>query len=55
MALYRVRWIAPDTRRPRFRDFHSKPEAEAFRDLPRDHLVFLERYDDSIKSGLRRA
>lgn len=43
MAVYRIRWVAPETGRPVFREFHSKREAEAFLALPRDHLVFLER------------
>jgi hypothetical protein len=43
MAIYRARWIAPATGKPMFREFHTKPEAEAFRALPRDHFVWLER------------
>ncbi len=53
MAVYRARWIAQDSLRPRFRDFHSKREAEAFRDLPRDHLVFVERCKDDAKHDHR--
>lgn len=46
MAIYRARWVSPATGKPMFREFHFKREADAFRDLPRDHLVFLERCKD---------
>jgi hypothetical protein len=39
-----------------FRDFHSKREAEAFRALPRDHLVFVELYKQHREDrGLHRS
>ncbi len=44
MAVYRARWADPETGRAMFRDFHSKAEAEAFKMLPRDNLVFVESY-----------
>ncbi len=54
MAVYRVRW-ASQAGLPVYRDFHSKKDAEAFRDLPRDHLVFVERYRDTDRSSDLRA
>lgn len=55
MAIYRARWVNPMTGRPMFREFHSKPEAMAFRDLPRDHLVFIDLPADPLRlSGLHR-
>ena len=50
MAMYQARWVDPITHRPRFRTFHSKPEAEAFKALPRDFLVFVERHRDDHKA-----
>lgn len=43
MSIYRARWVCPITRKPRFRDFHSKREADAFRELPRDIIVLVQR------------
>lgn len=51
MALYRARWTSQDTGRLVYKDFHSKAEAEAFRALPRDHLVLVERYQDAARSS----
>ena len=53
MALYRARWVG-ERGEPRFRDFHSKAEAEAFRALPRDNLVFVELYKDPDYRRLTR-
>lgn len=43
MSVYRARWVCPTTGLPRCKDFNSKPEAEAFKALPRDNLVFIKR------------
>ncbi len=54
MAIYAARWICPTTRRPRFREFHTKREADSFQALPRDHLVFVERCKDVEKDDHHR-
>ena len=44
MAVYRARWFCPVRLKPLFRDFHSKSDAVAFRDLPREAPVVVDYY-----------
>jgi hypothetical protein len=49
MSMYRARWTDPETGAKRFRDFHSKPKADAFAELPRSYPVLVQRLGDTTR------